>query len=474
MSTKTFIFFLFIFVGITIGCTTGQDAPKKKFNGSESQQSEGESRKDDEKNKEKESKIDENEENDTRNPDGSDQSNNNDNSDESHNTSEKDTPSSQCSKKIPNYQNETIVNDANELQKYNAKYVDLALTTNADVLKRARSYEQLIWEKRQLLKEHVLSQYNESGSDADARDSGYSSKMGLASYHTFDELYSLSFAIDVTGDPSRKEEYAKIGIELLDILVPAVGKGKGTAGCNQTNNIYKCAPGYFRYLDGSRGSSGAGIVMNALYEDPNLRAKYKEKLESYANQLIPAIERLFKYADDTGPDSTPHMAGDFAPGVYAVGKILKKQRYIEAFKRLTTVIAASSNANDDGWPGSDASHARVSAVIANFAYREFMRRNIKTPIEIKHMKDTAVGYVKRTNNGGYLSGDQVVGFGTLVRFEDSLEKRISAPNEYKWTASKGSHKLAEAFESVASIAMGFATRHPDDKDPCSSKGLGNK
>jgi uncharacterized protein YjdB len=340
--------------------------------------------------------------------------------------------------------------------------VDPTLTTDPIALQRALEYEQQFWDHRELFRQQVMVQINPPWySDDQARDLGYSSGMGLAAYHTNDELTALARMIEVARDPERRAAYAAMGVEFLEILVPAIVTGEGTEGCSQSSSRYYCSPGYFRYLDAAHGSGAAGFIMNAIFEDPDLRPAYLEDLILWSNDLVPTLERHFATTEAYGTVSEyPHMPAKMAPAYLAIGKILSTERYLDGFERIVRLLGNSAEANG-GWIGSDVSHATHSTTAISLGYREQFRGTIPGIVTTGHLQGIGEGFVElaASNAQGY-SGTIVGPYGLLVRFSASVAAR--AGNEYSFSESVGSHALARVFSTVAGLAGGYATRSASD------------
>lgn len=336
---------------------------------------------------------------------------------------------------------------------------DPTLTTDSVSLEKALAYEEQFWAHRERFRQHVLFQIDPPYyTDATARELGYSSGMGLAAYHTNDELTSLARMIEVSRDPERRAFYAAMGVQFLQILIPAIVAGEGTEGCPNSSSRYYCSPGYFRYLDAAHGAGAAGFVMNAIYEDPGLRPLYLDTLVAWSNDLVPTLERHFASTEYYGPYYAPYMPAKIAPAHLAVGKILGQDRYLDAFERIVRVLGASADANG-GWIGGDVSHSRVSISAMALAYREQLRGTISGIITPGQLQGVGEGYLAQAEKYDY-SGPIVAAYGMLVRFSAGVA--ANAGTSYSFFESIGSHPLAHVFETVAGLAGGYAIRLPSD------------
>jgi hypothetical protein len=338
---------------------------------------------------------------------------------------------------------------------------DPTLTTDSASLQRALTYEQQFWDNRELFHRHVKIQLDPPEyTDRAARDLGYSSGLGLAAYHTNDELTALARMIEVARDPTRRAVYAAMGVEFLRILVPAIATGAGTEGCSESSSRFYCSPGYFRYLDAAHGAGAAGYVMNAIYEDPDLRPLYLDDLVAWSNSLVPTLERHFASTEVYGPLDNPHMAAKIAPAHLAVGKILDMDRYLSAFERIVRALGASADANG-GWIGSDVSHAHVSVTAISLAYLEQLRGTIPAIISEEQLAGIGEGFVEEAAIDDHgLTGPIVGGYGLLVRFSPGVAAR--AGTSYSFSGSVGSHTLAKIFATVSGLSGGYAIRLASD------------
>jgi uncharacterized protein YjdB len=334
--------------------------------------------------------------------------------------------------------------------------VDPTLTTDPASLLKAQAYEQQFWDKRDLFRRHVMAQLDPPVyTDAEARALGYSSGMGLAAYHTNDELTALARMIEVARDPTRRAAYAAMGVEFLQILVPAIATGEGTGGCPTSSSRFYCSPGYFRYLDAAHGAGAAGFIMNAIYEDPDLRTLYLDDLGRWSNDLVLTLERHFASTEVYGPRDHPHMPAKIAPAHLAIAKVLGIDRYLDAFERITRSLGASADANG-GWIGSDVSHASISTTAISLAYREQLRATIPVIITPGQLQGIGEGFVDvaASNDLGY-SGTIVGAYGLVVRLSPGVAAR--AGTVYTFSGSVAGHTLARVFATVAGLAGGYAT-----------------
>lgn len=325
---------------------------------------------------------------------------------------------------------------------------------------KSLSYESQIWQERQRFETHVMGKLSNTISFP-----GYSSAQGWAIYHTLSDLYSLSWAIDVTGDESHRSTYAALGKKFLDITVPMIATGAGTT------------TGQFVYLDEAHGTGGAGMVMSAIYENISLRATYQNDLSSWAQQLKPVLDRNILRTKSQAEGgylncSSPHMSAKIAPGYLAVGKILGNQAYLDAFTNIVEEISACMDQNTQGWPGAnlplpqvDIMHALISAVVQHLGYREAQRGNIPAKITEAQLNKLANAYFLQplsTYNGQILTEDPMA-MAVLARF--STQMATEADPVYTFGETPGSHPYTRKFETVAGFMMGFGTVLESD---CSS------
>ena len=110
---------------------------------------------------------------------------------------------------------------------------DISITQDSSLLKRSENYENQFWNNLEQFRSHVLFQIDNNGyaeyTDAEAKELGYSSALGLAIYHTLDEMYSLSWVLDATQNDLHRDKYAELAKEFIDLIVDGVITGQGTA-----------------------------------------------------------------------------------------------------------------------------------------------------------------------------------------------------------------------------------------------------
>lgn len=339
---------------------------------------------------------------------------------------------------------------------------DSVINCSDDVLAPAMqakslSYEEQIWQERQHFETHVVGKLGNTLSFPD-----YSSAQGWAVYHTLSDLYSLSWAIDATGDESHRSAYAVLGKKFLDITVPMIATGAGTTS------------GQFLYLDEAHGTGGAGMVMNAIYENTKLRGLYQNDLVSWTQQLKPVLDRNILRTKSQAEGgylncSSPHMSAKIAPGYLAVGKILGNQAYIDAFTNIVEEISACMDQNTQGWPGAnlpfpqvDIMHALISAVVQHLGYREAQRENIPAKITEAQLAKLGEAYFLQplsTYNNVVLTEDPMA-MALLARFAAPMA--AEAESIYTFSEIPGSHPYTRKFETVAGFMMGFGTQLESD------------
>jgi hypothetical protein len=317
---------------------------------------------------------------------------------------------------------------------------DISITQDSILLELSENYEDQFWVNLEKFRNHVLHQIGNSGyndyTDARARELGYSSAMGLVVYHTLDEMYSLSWVLDATRNDINRERYAELAKEFLDIIVDAIITGQGTTS------------GQFRYLDEAHGTGAAGMLMNALYEDEKLRDIYIEDLKNWSTKLVTVLERNYNRTVSLSCNN-PHMSCKIAPGFLAVGKILNEKRYIDGFERIAKMTIECSDNRTTGWVGSDLSHARITIVVLQLSYREYLRENLPQIVTTYQMERVTQAYLDQISDSKFK-------YGCLVRFS---EKMISdAQTTFSFSGSEGSHALARIYENVAGLTIGFAIR----------------
>ena len=328
----------------------------------------------------------------------------------------------------------------------------------------------------------------------------YSSAQGWAIYNSLGNLFSLSWAIDVTDEASRQAAYAELGKEILDITVPIIGTALGTCSAaadpspecpnydEENGTGYRCVNNecVLRYLDEAHGTGGAGMVMNAIYEHPDLRSEYQNDLINWAQQLEPVLERNILRTKSQAEGGylncgAPHMSAKIAPGYLAVGKILNNQDYIDAFTNIVEEISYCMDQNLEGWPGAnkdsgfaetDISHAIIDTVVQHLGYREAQRENI--PVEVTEEQLTRLGDAFFLQEQLYYT-DMPLGHAVLARFSAQIEARAepSYPftggtyvgldgNTYHFTEEAGSHAYTRKIETLAGYMMGFSTKLESD------------
>ncbi len=336
------------------------------------------------------------------------------------------------------------------------------MTTDASARAKASAYEAQLWPYRDDLAFHIKDQFGAGRlSDAEAQKLTYSSGWGLAVYHTMDELVLLTHVLEATEDEQHRLWYAELAKEVLDISVPAIVEGRGTEACPKSASLYACSQGYFRYLDAGHGAGAAGFVMNAMYENPTLRAIYQQDLDGWAKALQPTLERHYAITESTAATKTPHMPAKIAAGYLAIGKILGETKYLDAFERVTKVLAASAETNTPaGWVGSDISHARVSAAVIHLAYREQLRGTLPVIVTPEHLAGIGDAFEaarqKYSANAGFV-GSYVGDHGVFVAFSTGMAALVDPTYSFD-NVTAGSHSFEWPSESLGALAMGHATR----------------
>jgi len=372
-------------------------------------------------------------------------------------------------------------------------YSYLAITPNSVMRTKGLGYEEEVWQQRDDFRNHVLMKLANAVHWAD-----YSSAQGWAIYHTLGDLFSLSWAIDVTDDEARRDAYAAIGKEILDITVPIIGTELGTCSNDQEcpyagegeggTGGYRCVNNVcvLRYLDEAHGTGGAGMVMNAIWEHKNLRDQYMADLTNWAQQLKPVLDRNILRTKSQAEGgylscSAPHMSAKIAPGYLAVGKILGDQAYIDAFTNIVEEISVCMDKNTEGWPGAnknsgfaetDISHAIIDSEVQHLGYREAQQGNI--PAKVTEAQLAKLGDAFFLQEQLYYT-DMPLGHAVLSRFSAGMEARAESSypftggtyvgldgQTYSFTEEPGTHAYTRKFETLAGYMMGFSTRLESD------------
>jgi len=324
---------------------------------------------------------------------------------------------------------------------------DLALTSNLNLLNKGLSYEEQLWQERDNFKKHVFLKLSNS-----VFWEGYSSTQGWAVYHTLPDFYALSWAIDVTASETHRSTYAALGKSFLDLTVPMAATGAGTS------------EGQFRYLDEAHALGAAGMIMNAIYEHPNLRNKYQNDLVLWAQQLKPLLDKNILRTKSPAQGGylncdAPYMSAKVAPGYLAVGKILQEQNYIDGFTNIVEVMGICLDQNAEGWIGGDLSHALISTVVLHLAHREAQRGNLPEKISEAQLGKIAGAYFSQPP---LYYTDLAMGHASLARFSETVAQK--AVPVYTFNEVPGSHSYTRKFETVAGFAMGFATKLSSDSN----------
>ena len=243
--------------------------------------------------------------------------------------------------------------------------------------------------------------------------------------------------------------------------VAALAEGRGTQACSPPGSLYQCSPGNFRFLDAGHGSGAAGFVMNAMYENPALRALYMADLTRWANLMVPILDRFYNeiFSLTAGATGAPHMPSKFIAGYLAVGKILGVARYKTLFQRNAQMLAASAQSNTpSGWIGSDISHARISTAVLHLSFREQLRGTlpvIVTPAILKGVGD-AFEAARFRPYPECFTGNVVGHHGTLVRFSTTFAGNVAASYSLQGVAP-GNHPWGCIAETIGGLTMGHAT-----------------
>lgn len=343
---------------------------------------------------------------------------------------------------------------------------DPALSTDPADIAAAASYEDQIWEHRGGLRALLIDAFGVYR-QPDSEAGEYSSGWGIAAYHTMDEAIALAFVMETTRDEARRDHYAALAYDFLEIVVPAVAEARGTveAGCPVTAmSVYYCSQGYFRYLDAGHGAGGAGHLMNALYENPRLRERYADDLTRWMELLVPTLERHYAITEPTEISTFPHMPSKIAPAYIAAWKILGETRYRDAFVRVATVLQRSVEADNPivGWPGSDASPAGVSVAMMNLVFREQLRGTIPETLRVDHLRTSGETYSEALPHWSFTGDDILTGslvslHGVNVGVSPAMAARVDPTYDLS-----GDHGWAVGlhFHTVAAIAMGHAMARP--------------
>jgi hypothetical protein len=342
-----------------------------------------------------------------------------------------------------------------------AAWVDPTLTDDPAELTLAAGYEAELWTHLDDLAFQISNQFGAGRlSDAQAQDLTYSSGWGLAVYHSMDEIIELTHVMEATDDESHRLAYGALARETLDVTIPAIAEGRGTEGCAQTSALHLCSPGNFRYLDAGHGVGAAGFVMNAMWENPALRALYADSLNEWATAIVPILERHIAWTESTEPLTFPHMPAKISAGFLAAGKILDEPRYLTAFENVMHILAASAETNTPaGWIGSDVSHARVTMAVAHLAFREQLRGTFPTILTNAQLHDIGDVFEAARDARPFpecFTGSQVGHHGTIVRFSHVFANIVD-PAYSLDSVQPGNHTWGCVGETVGALSIGHAT-----------------
>lgn len=340
---------------------------------------------------------------------------------------------------------------------------DPALTTDPDRLAEASAYEQVFYDNLENFRMHLEVPFGVY-TNQEAYDLDYSSASGLAIYDMLDELWSLSYMISVAEDPARRREYAALGKETLDRIIPMIVSGEGTEVCPAFTSIYYCEPGYFKYLDAAHGLGGAGFVMRAIRRDAELAVTYAADLEGWASAMVPVLDRNRRVTDFSESGAQyPHMGGKIALAFLAAGEILGNADYVQVYWDVVDMMVDNIDfrITPSGWIGSDVSHAAISMAVLHNAYLERWRSARETRITPEHLRQVGENFhtLSLSDARGY-SGPMVGVYAVAVGVSPAVQAR--EPASYAIEGRIGSQTYSRFVEAVAGFAMGHATRLLDE------------
>ncbi len=351
---------------------------------------------------------------------------------------------------------------------------DNGLTNDSVEIKQALGIEVRFYNELVEFDKHLDKYFTNSGyTDASAQKATYSSASGWAAYHSLQSSRVLTNMIYLATDDQHLLDYAKVAMNYLNHIVPALVKGEGTGNCPASGSLYRCRKNHYRFLDASHAIGAIGPLLLAMNRRDVIKSRYGDEILSFAEQIVPEMEIIKQTYSPEKMEASQrfiHMVSKSAPGFYAIGLLLDKQDYVDAFWKHVSLIVKNIKGDGPvpkGWVSSDVTHAELTIYTLVFSYQEKLRMNTDIDLKVDYLKSVGEYFHKQLANDikssttiqkivVYFKAGNLGHYGSFVKLSDDILKRYEDKKWYQARPTNSLHAASSYFANIGGLAMGFA------------------